>query len=33
MKAGFVFNLDEIGMSEWEDRKDRKIIVPKGMDG
>jgi hypothetical protein len=33
MKAELVFNLDEIGMSEWEDRKDKKVIVRKTIDG
>jgi hypothetical protein len=33
MKAELVFNLDEIGMSEWEDRKDKKVMVSKTMDG
>jgi hypothetical protein len=33
MKAELVFNLDEVGLSEWEDRKDRKVIVPMTMDG
>jgi hypothetical protein len=28
MKAELVFNLDEVGMSEWEDRKEKKVIVP-----
>jgi hypothetical protein len=29
-----IFNLDEIGMSEWEDRKKKKKkIIPKTMDG
>jgi hypothetical protein len=32
MKAELVFNLDEVGISEWEDRKDRTVIVPKTMD-
>jgi hypothetical protein len=32
MKAELVFDLDEVGMSEWEDRKDKKAIVPKTMD-
>jgi hypothetical protein len=32
MKAELVFNLDEVGMSEWEDRKVRKVIVPTTMD-
>jgi hypothetical protein len=31
MKAELVFNLDEIGLSEWEDQKDKKVIVPKTM--
>jgi hypothetical protein len=29
MKAELVFNLDEVGMSEWEDRKRKKMIVLK----
>jgi hypothetical protein len=33
IKAELVFNLDEVGMSQWEDRKDKKVIVPKTMDG
>jgi hypothetical protein len=33
MKAELVFNLAEIGMSEWEDRQERKVIVPRTMDG
>jgi hypothetical protein len=33
MKAELVFNLDEIGMSEWEDRKEKKVIVRMTMDG
>jgi hypothetical protein len=33
MKAELVFNLDEVGISEWEDRKEKKVIVPKTMDG
>jgi hypothetical protein len=32
MTAELVFNLDEVGISEWEDRKDRNAIVPKTMD-
>jgi hypothetical protein len=27
MKAELVFNLDEVGVSEWEDRKDKKVAV------
>jgi hypothetical protein len=33
MKAELVFNLDEVGISEWEDRKDKTVIVPKTMGG
>jgi hypothetical protein len=33
MKAELMFNLDEVGLSEWEDRKDKKVIVPMTMDG
>jgi hypothetical protein len=33
MKAELVFNLDEVGMSKWEDRKDKKVIVSKTMAG
>jgi hypothetical protein len=29
--AELVFNLDEIGISEWEDRASRKVIVPVSM--
>jgi hypothetical protein len=29
--AELVFNLDEIGISEWEDRLERKVIVPSAM--
>jgi hypothetical protein len=25
----FVFNLDQVGISEWEDRKPKEVIVPK----
>jgi hypothetical protein len=32
MKAEFVFNLDEVGMSKWEDRKEKKVIVATFMD-
>jgi hypothetical protein len=28
-----VFNLDEIGISEWEDRVERRVIVPTTMRG
>jgi hypothetical protein len=31
-KAELVFNLDEVGMSEWEDRKDKKVTFPKTID-
>jgi hypothetical protein len=33
MKAELVFNLDEVGMSEWEDRKPKKVVVPITMIG
>jgi hypothetical protein len=33
MKAELVFNLDKVGMSKWEDRKDKKVIFPKAIDG
>jgi hypothetical protein len=33
MKAELVFNLDEVGMSKWEDSKKKKVIVPMRMDG
>jgi hypothetical protein len=32
MKAALVFHLDEVDMLEWEDRKDKRVIVPKTMD-
>jgi hypothetical protein len=32
MKAGSRFNLDEVGIWEWEDRKDNKLLVPKIID-
>jgi hypothetical protein len=34
MKAELVFNLEEadMSMSEWEDRKDKKVIAPNTMD-
>jgi hypothetical protein len=28
-----VFNLDEVGVSDWEDRKTGKVVVPATMDG
>jgi hypothetical protein len=31
--AELVFNLDEIGISEWEDRAVRRVIVPSAMRG
>jgi hypothetical protein len=33
MKVKLGFNLDELGMSEWEDRKEKKVIVPMTMNG
>jgi hypothetical protein len=32
MKAEIVFNLDEVGISDWEDRKDKKVVVPTALD-
>jgi rRNA-processing protein FCF1 len=32
MKAGLILNLHEIGMSEWEDRKNEKMIIRMTMD-
>jgi hypothetical protein len=31
--AELVFNLDEIGISEWEDHCTRRVIVPSAMTG
>jgi hypothetical protein len=33
MKSELVFNLDEVGVSEWEDRKDRKVVIPRALSG
>jgi hypothetical protein len=33
MKAELMFDLDEVGLPEWEDRKDKTAIVPMTMDG
>jgi hypothetical protein len=33
MKAELVFNLDDVGLSEWEDRKYKKVIIRMTMDG
>jgi hypothetical protein len=33
MKAELVLNLDEVGMSEWENRKNKKVIISKTIDG
>jgi hypothetical protein len=30
--AELVFNLDEVGSSDWEDRKTRKLIIPSSVD-
>jgi hypothetical protein len=30
--AELVFNLDEVGSSDWEDRKSRKVVVPAKVD-
>jgi hypothetical protein len=32
MRAELVSNLNEVGMSGWEDRKEKKVIVPAMMD-
>jgi hypothetical protein len=31
--AELVFNLDEIGISEWKDRHERRVIVPSAIRG
>jgi hypothetical protein len=31
IKAELVFNLDEVGMSDWEARKDKKVVLPTGL--
>jgi hypothetical protein len=31
--AGLVFNLDEVGISDWEDRKTKTVVVPAVMIG
>jgi hypothetical protein len=33
MKVELVFNLDEVGVSEWEDRKDKKVVIPRALSG
>jgi hypothetical protein len=33
MKAELVFNLDEVGISDCEDRKDKKVVVSTALDG
>jgi hypothetical protein len=33
MKADLVFNLNEVGMSDWEDRKYKKVVVQTALDG
>jgi hypothetical protein len=33
MKAELILNLDEVGMSDWEDRKDKKVVVAQALDG
>jgi hypothetical protein len=33
MKGELVFNLNEVDMSEWENRKPKKVIVPKMIAG
>jgi hypothetical protein len=29
MTAELVFNLDEVGVLEWEDRKDKKVVITR----
>jgi hypothetical protein len=31
--CGLVFNLDEMGVSEWEERKSREVVIPMDMKG
>jgi hypothetical protein len=33
MKIELIFNLDGVGMSEWADCKEKKVIIPTTMDG
>jgi hypothetical protein len=33
MKAELVLNLDEVGVSEWEGRKDKKVVIPRVLSG
>jgi hypothetical protein len=33
MKAELVFNLDEVGVSEWEDCRDKKVVIPRALSG
>jgi hypothetical protein len=33
IKKELVFNLDEVGLSEWEDRKDKEVFVPMTIAG
>jgi hypothetical protein len=33
MKAELVFNLDEVGVFEWEDSKDKNLIIPRALFG
>jgi hypothetical protein len=30
-QTDFVFNLDEVGISEWKDRKSKEVVVLVGM--
>jgi hypothetical protein len=32
-EADLVFNLNEVGMSDWEDRKYKKVVVQTTLDG
>jgi hypothetical protein len=33
MKAELVFNLAEVRVSEWEDRRDEKVAIPRMISG
>jgi hypothetical protein len=33
MKAELIFNLDQVGVSEWQDRRDKKVFIPRTISG
>jgi hypothetical protein len=33
MKAELIFNLDEVGVSEWADRRDKEVVIPRTISG